>query len=111
MEKNQENILLNGWNFSKGKKDQNISSLKKSKIYFTFRRDLPVYGLGYFMMRPDECQFQCPELDACINATVWCDGIEDCPSGVDESITNCSVLFQLSPLSLLFGACGVLLSR
>ncbi|KAJ8933351.1 hypothetical protein NQ314_014066, partial [Rhamnusium bicolor] len=61
------------------------------------RRDVPPNGLGLFMMKADECQYRCPELDACINATVWCDGVEDCPSGIDEALTHCSLLLQLPP--------------
>ncbi|XP_056645743.1 uncharacterized protein LOC130450988 [Diorhabda sublineata] len=74
------------------------------------RRDVPPNGLGLFMMRPDDCQYRCPELDACINASVWCDGVEDCPSGIDEAITHCSILLQLPPLYLFFGALGIILS-
>ncbi|VVC44282.1 Hypothetical protein CINCED_3A007418 [Cinara cedri] len=35
------------------------------------------------------CHSQCPELDACINETLWCDGVEHCPSGYDESFGYC----------------------
>lgn len=62
------------------------------------------------MMKPDECQYRCPELDACINATVWCDGIEDCPSGVDEALTHCSIIFKLPPVYLFFGSLILLLA-
>lgn len=58
----------------------------------------------------DECEHRCPELDACINTTVWCDGREDCPSGIDEALTNCSILFQLPPLYLFLMAISILLS-
>ncbi|XP_030757213.1 uncharacterized protein LOC115883076, partial [Sitophilus oryzae] len=68
------------------------------------RKDYPPNGLGIFMIRPDHCQYRCPELDACINSTVWCDGREDCPSGVDEAITHCSILLQLPPVYLFFGS-------
>ncbi|KAG5885527.1 hypothetical protein JTB14_022016 [Gonioctena quinquepunctata] len=74
------------------------------------RRDIPPNGLGLFMMKPDECQYRCPELDACINATVWCDGVEDCPSGIDEALTHCSFILQLPPLYLFLGALGVIIS-
>lgn len=75
------------------------------------RRDIPPNGLGLFMMKPDECQYRCPELDACINSSVWCDGIEDCPSGIDEALTHCSIILQLPPLYLFMGALGILVSR
>lgn len=36
------------------------------------------------------CLFECPELSACINPELWCDGIMHCPhSGFDESSENC----------------------
>ncbi|XP_044271339.1 uncharacterized protein LOC123015593 [Tribolium madens] len=74
------------------------------------RRDVPPNGMGLFLLKPDECQYRCPELDACINATVWCDGVEDCPSGIDEALTHCSIILQLPPLYLFLGACGILIS-
>lgn len=76
-----------------------------------FRRDIPPNGLGLFMLRPDDCTYRCPELDACINVSVWCDGVEDCPSGVDEALAHCSLIFQLPPLYLVLGGFGVILSR
>lgn len=36
-----------------------------------------------------ECRFRCPELDACISGSLWCDGQANCPSGYDESEENC----------------------
>lgn len=42
-----------------------------------------------------DCEYRCPELDACINLTVWCDGISHCPTGYDESFTHCSALLRL----------------
>ncbi|XP_050543115.1 uncharacterized protein LOC126906572 isoform X2 [Daktulosphaira vitifoliae] len=35
------------------------------------------------------CVHGCPELNACISSTLWCDGHKNCPSGVDESDLNC----------------------
>lgn len=35
------------------------------------------------------CVYGCPELNACISATLWCDGHRNCPSGVDEADLNC----------------------
>lgn len=53
----------------------------------------------YFVRPPlpvsESCQFRCPELDACVNASVWCNGKSDCPSGYDESFTHCSAILQL----------------
>lgn len=62
------------------------------------------------MQSTAECQYRCPELDACVNGSVWCDGVQDCPSGVDESITNCSLLLQLPPLYLFLTSVGMLVS-
>ncbi|KAF5292275.1 hypothetical protein FQR65_LT11238 [Abscondita terminalis] len=74
------------------------------------RRMVPPNGLGLLWIKADECQYRCPELDACINASVWCNGVEDCPSGIDEALTHCSLLLQLPPLYLFLGALGILLS-
>ena len=35
------------------------------------------------------CSTWCPELKACIDSQLWCDGVYDCPSGVDESEQQC----------------------
>jgi hypothetical protein len=35
------------------------------------------------------CATWCPELKACIDSQLWCDGVYDCPSGVDESEQQC----------------------
>ncbi|KAL6443013.1 hypothetical protein ACFW04_002778 [Cataglyphis niger] len=51
-----------------------------------------------------DCEQRCPELDACINASLWCDGVSHCPSGYDEALTHCSVLLRLPPLQLALGA-------
>ncbi|KAL3267780.1 hypothetical protein HHI36_006909 [Cryptolaemus montrouzieri] len=72
------------------------------------RRDIPPNGQGLFLMKPDECQYRCPELDACINASVWCDGQDDCPSGVDEALTHCSIILQLPGVYLFFGTLAVM---
>ncbi|XP_026678920.1 uncharacterized protein LOC113467125 [Diaphorina citri] len=39
-----------------------------------------------------DCIHRCPELDACINASLWCDGIEHCPSG--KVTTRCNYRFE-----------------
>lgn len=49
------------------------------------------------------CLFECPELSACINPELWCDGIMHCPhSGFDESSENCQQSLTLY-LSIGFG--------
>jgi len=55
-----------------------------------------------------DCEQRCPELDACINASLWCDGVSHCPSGYDEALTHCSVLLQLPPLQLALGVLFVI---
>ncbi|XP_060852827.1 uncharacterized protein LOC132930791 [Rhopalosiphum padi] len=35
------------------------------------------------------CEYGCPELEACISPTLWCDGHRNCPSGVDEADLEC----------------------
>ncbi|XP_058457818.1 uncharacterized protein LOC131434755 isoform X2 [Malaya genurostris] len=61
-----------------------------------------------FALITEECPYMCPDLNACVNASIWCDGIEQCPSGEDESFTNCSALLRL-PAEILAGFCVVLL--
>ncbi|KAI4504001.1 hypothetical protein M0802_000472 [Mischocyttarus mexicanus] len=55
-----------------------------------------------------DCEQRCPELDACINASLWCDGVSHCPSGYDEALTHCSMLLQLPPLHLALGVLAIL---
>ncbi|KAK6625096.1 hypothetical protein RUM43_005387 [Polyplax serrata] len=60
---------------------------------------------GYVMK---DCIHKCPELDACINSSLWCDGTVHCPSGYDESLGHCYLIFQLPPLYLAFGIIGLI---
>ncbi|XP_073982377.1 uncharacterized protein isoform X2 [Rhodnius prolixus] len=50
-----------------------------------------------------DCPHRCPELDACINGTLWCDGTDHCPSGYDESASHCLPLppVQLALLAII----------
>lgn len=43
----------------------------------------------------EDCQYTCPELHACVNASIWCDGKVHCPSGYDESFIHCSRILRL----------------
>ncbi|XP_043865522.1 uncharacterized protein LOC6586587 isoform X3 [Drosophila mojavensis] len=52
----------------------------------------------------EDCQFKCAELGACVNASVWCDGIVHCPSGDDEAFLQCSALMKL-PAEILATLC------
>lgn len=56
------------------------------------------------------CMHRCPELDACINASLWCDGTDHCPSGYDEALTHCSIILQLPIMYLLSGTAIILIS-
>lgn len=87
-----------------------VEVLHLSLKLICFRRLVPPNGFGLILLQAGECQYRCPELDACVNASVWCDGVEDCPSGVDEALTHCSFIFQLPALHLFLGALGILVS-
>ena len=39
---------------------------------------------------PFLCPTWCPELQACVDLALWCNGVYDCPSGLDESDLSCS---------------------
>lgn len=54
-------------------------------------------------MKNVNCLFECPELSACINPELWCDGVMHCPhSGYDESSENCQQSLAIY-LSVGFG--------
>ncbi|XP_011559939.3 uncharacterized protein LOC105390349 [Plutella xylostella] len=42
-----------------------------------------------------ECEYRCESLDACIEAALWCDGVEQCPHGEDERLSQCSALLRM----------------
>lgn len=73
-------------------------------LNFFFRKPI-LPPEGYIMK---DCIHKCPELDACINASLWCDGVVHCPSGYDESLGHCYIIFQLPPLYLAFGIIGII---
>lgn len=53
------------------------------------------------------CLFRrCPELNACISSTLWCDNVQHCPSGFDESDANC-VQFNIPAFYISLGG-GIL---
>ncbi|KAL9700146.1 hypothetical protein quinque_003587 [Culex quinquefasciatus] len=31
---------------------------------------------------------ECPDLNACVKESIWCDGIAQCPPGEDDSFTR-----------------------
>lgn len=56
----------------------------------------------YFLAQ--NCMNVCPEMDACVNTSIWCDGVNHCPSGYDESFTHCSSILKL-PAEVLAALC------
>ncbi|XP_014273918.3 uncharacterized protein [Halyomorpha halys] len=50
-----------------------------------------------------DCPYRCPELNACINSALWCDGSRHCPSGFDEEETNCAFQFGVPVLYVMIG--------
>ncbi|XP_055387186.1 uncharacterized protein LOC129615828 [Condylostylus longicornis] len=57
--------------------------------------------------RESDCEYKCPEIDACISGNLWCDGIPNCPSGFDESEEECGTARKLLELSGgIFAALG-----
>ncbi|XP_060815938.1 uncharacterized protein LOC132907159 isoform X1 [Bombus pascuorum] len=65
------------------------SWLEISKSRAALRRQLrlPERGIENETLTNGDCPHKCPELSACIAASLWCDGRAHCPSGHDEA--NC----------------------
>ncbi|XP_071525572.1 uncharacterized protein [Panulirus ornatus] len=57
----------------------------------------------------DPCPHRCPDIGACLPQELWCDGIEHCPSGMDEGAAACGLLAAL-PWVYLVAAGFLLLS-
>ncbi|XP_018785466.1 PREDICTED: uncharacterized protein LOC108966827 [Bactrocera latifrons] len=51
-----------------------------------------------FYPKESDCEYKCPELDACIAGNLWCDGHNNCPSGFDESEQECGSARKLLEL-------------
>ncbi|XP_066595099.1 uncharacterized protein [Prorops nasuta] len=71
------------------------------------RRMPSVSGVGsnvFALLPDDECPYRCPEIQACINSVLWCDGVRHCPSGFDEEEANCSYRFSVTLLYVAVGA-------
>ncbi|XP_037908293.1 uncharacterized protein LOC119649946 isoform X2 [Hermetia illucens] len=71
---------------------------------FTWMEMIPRPPLGLV----EDCKYRCTALGACVNATVWCDGIVHCPSGEDESFLQCSPILKL-PAEILATLCIVII--
>ncbi|KAI4501041.1 hypothetical protein M0802_003844 [Mischocyttarus mexicanus] len=72
----------------------------------------PASSLGsntFTILPTEECPYKCPEIHACISQVLWCDGVRNCPSGIDEREENCSYRFgpTLYYVAIGAGALGV----
>lgn len=73
---------------------------------FTANETLLEFGL---YPKDGDCEYKCPELDACIASNLWCDGYPNCPSGYDESSSECGATRKLLELPAgLYAALGCL---
>uniref|UniRef100_A0A8D8UFI7 CUB domain-containing protein n=1 Tax=Cacopsylla melanoneura TaxID=428564 RepID=A0A8D8UFI7_9HEMI len=48
---------------------------------------------GNVTLLPD-CKYKCPEINACIEYKLWCDGVSNCPSGHDEELMFCGINYN-----------------
>ncbi len=64
-----------------------VESTKNSSRTSSAYNGLPIPSI--------DCPFHCPELNACINASLWCDGNKNCPSGFDELESHCDLKFKV----------------
>lgn len=69
------------------------------------------YKLSWMEVYPmADCHYKCPEIQACIPPELWCDGVPHCPSGVDESPSECSLYkYPVSLLHVAIAAASVTL--
>lgn len=86
------------------------SWLEISKSRAALRRQLrlPERGIENETSTHGDCPHKCPELSACIAASLWCDGRPHCPSGHDEA--NCgngAKLLGLLPSEMWLVLAGV----
>lgn len=49
------------------------SQIQQLEMHTNFSLNDTLNGFG-FIPRDTECEHKCPELDACIGASLWCDG-------------------------------------
>ncbi|XP_046612374.1 uncharacterized protein LOC124301420 isoform X1 [Neodiprion virginianus] len=89
------------------------SWLEISRSRSALRRQLrlPERGVENDTSATGDCPHRCPELGACIAASLWCDGRPHCPSGHDEEHcgNGARLLGMLPPAVWLFvaGTAGV----
>ncbi|XP_070492853.1 uncharacterized protein [Chironomus tepperi] len=73
---------------------------------YTANETLMEFGL---YPKGGDCEHKCPELNACIASNLWCDGYPNCPSGFDESSSECGATRKLLELpASLYAALGCL---
>lgn len=67
-------------------------------------------GGGMEELKLEHCAHRCPELEACINASLFCDGRNHCPSGYDEGNEFCAPYLLRLPqlLYVVVGAASLL---
>ncbi|XP_054735461.1 uncharacterized protein LOC129242692 [Anastrepha obliqua] len=104
-------IFSSGWNerpiysISNRSKAISVEYLRPENGDFTFNwMELvprPVLSIA------EDCQYKCSELGACVNASIWCDGIVHCPSGDDETFLQCSAIMKL-PTEILATLCLII---
>ncbi|XP_034481213.1 uncharacterized protein LOC117786905 [Drosophila innubila] len=101
-------IFSSGWN-----ERPNFALINRSKAISVefLRPSNGEYTFNWMELVPrptlsiaEDCQFKCAELGACVNASIWCDGIRHCPSGDDEAFLQCSALMKL-PAEILATLC------
>ncbi|KAM8710823.1 hypothetical protein ACLKA7_017451 [Drosophila subpalustris] len=101
-------IFSSGWN-----ERPNFALINRSKAISVefLRPSNGEYTFNWMELVPrptlsiaEDCQFKCAELGACVNASVWCDGVRHCPSGDDEAFLQCSALMKL-PAEILATLC------
>lgn len=120
------NILIEPILKEPGKVAFKWMEIKRTKAFLSQQLDMQANFTGNDTYLPDgECEYQCPELGACIANSLWCDGnnqngillfimdfhvfyclfwgvqligIQNCPSGHDESESQCGAARRILEL-------------
>lgn len=69
---------------------------------------------SFLLPSSSDCPFRCPEIEACIDVELWCDGQRNCPSGFDELDVHCGFRLRILKdytifLSILLILCVLLI--
>ncbi|XP_012251545.2 uncharacterized protein LOC105683496 [Athalia rosae] len=113
-------FFSDGWNYSLTNSSVQILQHSRSFVVEFLQREPGFYAVTWmaiskrppisitsssFAMSPThDCLYRCPEIQACINVALWCDGVRHCPSGFDEEEGNCSYRFGVTLLYVAVGA-------